>query len=138
MDVLEEICVALSRDVHADQVGWENSLQMQWILPTNAFFVDNELPINKSSHPRCLVFTKGAVKTSRGEARVSSVSIVIMLQAGCPGDLGSISGRVRAFYLFHCILSHLPADNSSWGLKLSSIILRLRIYGSYTSTPHGT
>jgi hypothetical protein len=55
------------------------------------------------------VFTKDALKTSRGEARDSSVRIVTMLQAGCPGDLGSISGRFRAFYLFQFILSHLPS-----------------------------
>jgi hypothetical protein len=71
--------------------------------------VDNELPISKVSHPRCLVFIKDAVITSRGEARDSSVSTVTMLQAGCPGDLGSISGRFRAFYLFHYVLSHLPS-----------------------------
>ena len=49
------------------------------------------------------------MKTSRGEARDSSVSIVTMLLARSPGDLDSISGRVRAFYLFHCILTLLPS-----------------------------
>jgi hypothetical protein len=75
----------------------------------NFFFVDNGLPINKASHPRSLVFTNDAVKTSRGEGRDSSVIIVTILQARCPGDLDSISDRIRAFYLFHCILSLLPS-----------------------------
>jgi hypothetical protein len=46
VDVFREVCVSMSRDVHVDQIVWDNPLKIQSIVPNKFYFVDNKLPVN--------------------------------------------------------------------------------------------